>query len=231
MRRYIFFLILIILYSCSPVRKYQSLPGVKSWESEIQAFEELDKDETYPDDAIIFAGSSSIKLWTTLREDMAPYHIIQRGYGGSKLSDYAVYAPRIFDPHKCSAIVIFIANDITGNKDDKTPGEVGRLAEYMLKTIRKNHPETAVFWIAITPTESRWKVWPQIQKANDVIKHICEKEGNAYFIKTDYAFLNEQGLPNPDLFVSDKLHLSPEGYKVWTRIIKSEISKVLPVTE
>lgn len=231
MRRYIFFLLIISIFSCSPIKKYESLPEVKAWEGDIENFEQLDKTETYPDDAILFAGSSSIKLWSTLREDMAPYHVIQRGYGGSRLSDYAVYASRIFDPHKCSAIVIFIANDITGNKDDKTPDEVGRLAKYLLKTIRRTHPETAVFWIAITPTESRWKVWPQIQKANDVLKNICEKEGNAYFIKTDYAFLNEKGLPNDELFVSDKLHLSPKGYEVWTGIIKNEISKVVPMPE
>jgi hypothetical protein len=101
MRKYLILVICFILLSCSPVRKYQSLPEVKFWEKDIEKFEQLDKSEKYPDDAILFAGSSSIRLWASLEEDMSPYHVIQRGYGGAKLSDFAVYAQRIFNPHKC----------------------------------------------------------------------------------------------------------------------------------
>ena len=72
MRRYIILIISAVLLSCSPVRKYQNLTEVKFWEKDIQKFEQLDKNEKYPDDAILFAGSSSIRLWTSLDKDMAP---------------------------------------------------------------------------------------------------------------------------------------------------------------
>jgi len=68
-----------------------------------------------------------------LDNDMAPYSVIQRGYGGAKLSDFAVYADRIFAPHKCSALVMFVANDIYGGDDDKTPEEVKKLFLNILK--------------------------------------------------------------------------------------------------
>ena len=227
MRRYIILIISAVLLSCSPVRKYQNLPEVRFWEKDIQKFEQLDNSEKYPDDAILFAGSSSIRLWTSLDKDMAPYHIIQRGYGGAKLSDFVVYAGRIFDPHQCKAIVLFIANDITGTQLDKTPKEVAALFRNVLRTIRKMHPATPVFWIAITPTASRWKVWSEIQKANSLIKEICDNQKNTYFIKTDFAFLNEKGVPNDELFRDDKLHLTEKGYAVWTEIIKKELNNVL----
>jgi hypothetical protein len=227
MRRYIILLISFILLACSPVRKYQNLPEVRFWEKDIQKFEQLDNSEKYPDDAILFAGSSSIRLWTSLDKDMAPYHIIQRGYGGAKLSDFVVYAGRIFDPHQCKAIVLFIANDITGSDKDKGPAEVASLFRNVLKSIRKDHPVTPVFWIAITPTASRWKVWPEIQKANALIKEICDNQKNTYFIKTDFAFLNENGLPRDELFRDDKLHLTEKGYALWTEIIKKELNNVL----
>ena len=227
MRRYILLFASLFLLSCSPVRKYQDLPEVRSWDNDIQKFEQLDKSEKYPDDAILFAGSSSIRLWNTLEKDMSPYHIIQRGYGGAKLSDFAVYANRIFSPHKCKAIVIFIANDIMGTAQDKTPEEVAALSRNVLKTIRKSHPKTPVFWIAVTPTALRWKVWPEIQKANELIRNICEQKKNTYFIKTDFAFLNENGEPMDELFRDDKLHLTEKGYAVWTQIIKKELDRVL----
>jgi glycerophosphoryl diester phosphodiesterase len=159
---------------------------------------------------------------------MAPYNVIQRGFGGSKLSDFAVYVRRMVDPHPCSAIVIFIANDITGSDNDKTPEEVASLFKYSLSQIRKTHPSTPVFWIEVTPTPLRWKAWPQIQEANSLINEICRKQENTYFISTKKDFLNSDGTPIRQYFRADKLHLNEEGYKVWSGIIKSEISKVVP---
>ena len=227
MRKYIFLLISIAVISCSPVRKYKSLQQVLDWEKDIQKFEQLDKSETYPEDAVLFSGSSSIKFWSSIKKDMAPYSIIQRGYGGARLSDFAIYAGRIFDPHQCKAIVIFVANDIIGYDDDKSPKEVLGLFRNVLHTIRKTHPNTPVFWISITPTGSRWKVWPEIVKANDLIKEFCSQKKNTYFIPTDFAFLNEKGLPREELFNSDSLHLNQKGYAIWSEIIKKELNKVI----
>lgn len=225
--RFLFSFILLVFLSCSPLKVYKDKPEVKAWEPEIAKFEQLDKSEVYPADALLFAGSSSIRLWKTLAEDMAPYNVIQRGYGGSRLSDFAVYADRIFSPHKCSAVVMFIANDITGSAQDKSPEEVRKLFLIVLKTFRKTNPTAPFFWIAITPCSSRWKAWPQIQTINELIRKECEDHLNTYFIKTDFAFLDDNGEPKDELFVSDKLHLNADGYKVWTEIIKKEIDNIL----
>jgi GDSL-like Lipase/Acylhydrolase family len=230
MRRTLLLLISLAILSCSPVSKYRNLPEVKAWENDIRKFEQLDNNEKYSTDAILFAGSSSIKLWSTLEQDMAPYPVIQRGYGGAKLSDFAVYADRIFAPHPCRAIVLFVANDITGGESDKSPKEVADLFRYVLMTIRKTHPDTPVYWIAITPTAARWSVWDQIQKANNAISEVCRQNRNTWFIRTDFAFLDEQGKPRTELFIDDKLHLNQKGYAIWTEIIKKELEKALPIT-
>ncbi|HLP73423.1 MAG TPA: glycerophosphodiester phosphodiesterase family protein [Bacteroidales bacterium] len=231
MTKNILILILLIFAACSPVKKYQSTPEVQGWEDDIRKFEQLDETEKYPGNSILFTGSSSIRLWSTLEKDMAPYNVIQRGFGGSKLSDFAVYARRIVDPHPCSAVVIFIANDITGSENDKTPAEVAALFKYSLSLIRKTHPSTPVFWIEVTPTPLRWKAWPKIREANSMIQDFCRKHENTYFISTSTEFLNPEGTPIRQYFRDDKLHLNEEGYKVWSGIIKNEISKVVPYPE
>lgn len=228
MRRTLLLLAIMLFAACSPVKKFRSLPEVQAWENDIRKFEHLDSTETYRSDAILFTGSSSIRLWSTLKEDMAPYPVIQRGFGGSKLSDFVVYADRIVSPHPCSAIVIFIANDITGSKSDKTPAEVASLFHTSLKIIRKSHKNTPVFWIAVTPTPSRWKAWNQIKEASGLIEAVCKKEKNTWYIKTDSAFL-ENGQPIEKYFRNDMLHLNPDGYRVWTSVIKKELKKVVPV--
>ena len=227
MIRHLIVLTFLLIVSCSPLRIYNDLPEVKAWEPEIEKLTAPGQTEQYSDDAVIFAGSSSIRLWKTLAEDMKPYNVIQRGYGGAKLSDYAVYAGKIFSPLPGRALVLFIANDITGSEKDKSPEEVKKLFLNVVKTFRKNHPGAPVFWIQITPTTSRWKAWPKIKEANELIRQTCEKGNNLYFIQTDQAFLNEKGTPRDEYFVADKLHLNQDGYRIWTEIIKKELDKVL----
>ena len=218
---------LLLIVSCAPLNKYRELPEVKAWESEIEKFEQLDISKSYPSDAILFAGSSSIRLWSTIGKDMLPYNVIQRGYGGAKLSDFVVYADRIIYPHPCRAIVIFIANDIAGNDNDKSPLEVSQLFRKTLYIIRRKFKDTPVFWISVTPTPARWKVWPEIKEANEMIKEICAKHRNTYFVETEKYFLTSSGIPRSDLFIADRLHLNADGYAIWAEIIRNELNKVL----
>lgn len=113
MRRILILLFIVSSFACSPLRVYRDLPEVLAWEADIQKFEELDRTNTYPDDAVLFTGSSSIRIWNSIEEDMAPYPVIQRGFGGSRLSDFVVYTERIVYPHKSSAIVIMVWGTIS----------------------------------------------------------------------------------------------------------------------
>lgn len=227
MKRNFLLIALILITSCSPLKKYGELPEVKAWEADIEKFEQNDISKSYPSDAIMFTGSSSIRLWSTINKDMLPYNVIQRGYGGAKLSDFVVYADRLIYPHPCQAIVIFIANDIAGNDNDKSPLEVSRLFRKTLYIIRRKYVDTPVFWISITPTPARWHVWPEIKEADEMIRKICENHRNTYYINTEKAFLSPSGLPKNELFGADRLHLNDDGYVLWSRIIKNELNKVL----
>ena len=218
-------LLLLFIVSCSPLKKYKN--SVQGWEADIRKFEYLDSVQQYPADAILFMGSSSIRLWNTLSEDMKPYNVIQRGFGGSKFSDVAWYTPRIVYPHKCQAVVIFVANDIVGSDEDKTPAEVASLFSYTVRKIRRKLPDVPVFYIQVTPTERRWSVWPKIQEGNALIRDLSTKLRNVHYIETADYFLNQEGKPRQDLFIKDKLHLNEEGYKVWTRVIKNNLDAVL----
>ena len=216
---------LLVFTSCSPLRKYKEKD--RKWAyPEIQAFERLDKTQTYAEDAILFIGSSSIRLWKTLEEDMKPYPVIQRGYGGAHFRDMVFFTDRILADHSLSMVVCFVANDISGSGKDGTPQEVLKLFKYFIKQVRAKHPSIPIMQVAITPTQSRWRLWPQINLVNQLIKDYCEKTENLYFINTVPEFLDEHGKPKPQWFVGDQLHLNKKGYEVWNRIIKGEIEKV-----
>ena len=226
----LFFLLLtaMAVISCSPVRKVQGTNDVVKWEKDIANFARLDSLEMDPENAILFAGSSSIRLWKTIHEDMAPFPVIQRGYGGARIEDFAFYLKKVVFPHQFRALVLFIGtNNLTGNSGDFKPEEVARYVRYINRTVRSKYPDTPVFWIAITPTNARWKAWAKIQETNALIQKICERSRNFYFIETANAYLGPDGLPRKELFVEDQIHQNREGYLIWTDIIKKALSKVI----
>lgn len=217
------------LVSCNVSRKYTKEASQK-WEADIVKFEQLDQREKDPANAILFVGSSSIRLWSTLKEDVAPYPVIQRGFGGSKFSDLAVYVRRIVYPHQFRAIVIFEANDITGSAADKSPGEVVKLFRNIIRNVRQKYPDQPIFLVEITPTPSRWAVWPVVKQTNQMLKESCSKMHNTYFIETASAYLNEAGEPRKELFIKDILHQNRDGYIIWGKLISNKLDEILSKT-
>lgn len=222
-------LILATLAAVEPpvnIEQYRA-PAVKRWAGEIARLEARDKAEQHARDSVLFVGSSSIRLWSNIWEDMSPYKPIQRGYGGAKWSDVAVFAERLIHPHQFQAVVFFVGNDISGNSGDKSPEEVARLFAYVLSKVREHNALAPVFYISVTPTESRFAAWPKIKAANSAVRALCGKSENAHFIGTASIFLDGEGKPRPALFRNDRLHLSEAGYKLWAAAIKSHLDTVL----
>lgn len=198
------------------------------WEGAMQEFEALDLQHNYPDKSILFTGSSSIRLWNTLAENMLPYPVIQRGFGGSKMPDLLHYADRYISGHTFRALVLFVANDITGNPEtDLTPERTAGLFEDFILKIRDYNRDAPIFIIQITPTNSRWNVWPQISRANALIARLCDRYDNVIFIPTKDLFLDETGRPMDELFRDDRLHLNEKGYALWTNRIRSYLDPVM----
>jgi hypothetical protein len=220
-------LLLFVLFvtACSPVKKYYET--AKSWEPEIQKLEQKDKEEKDPENAILYIGSSSIRLWKNIDKDMAPYPAIQRGYGGARFTDLIYYTDRIVYPHKFRALVVFVANDISGSDQDKTPAEVLDLYKGVVKIVRKKFKKEPIYFIGITPVNSRWATWPKAREANRLIREWSESTPNQFYIDTEAAYLNAEGKPRAELFIGDQLHQNQKGYDLWSSIIKKKLDETL----
>jgi lysophospholipase L1-like esterase len=216
---------LIFISACTAQKSQVQVSN--KYESEIAAFDKLNQTEKYSDQSILFVGSSSIRLWSTLEEQMAPYPVIQRGFGGCRTPDVVQYLKRIAYPHQFRALLFFVGNDLTGAPNDLSPTETMLNFKQMVKIIRSKYRKQPVFIIEITPCQSRWKQWPQIKQTNAVLKAYCQKGKNLEFIETAQSFLNEKGEPRNELFRDDHLHLNTDGYKIWGALIKARISKRL----
>ncbi len=207
---------------------------IAKWEDTIAKLEQRDQTEGAVAEGILFYGSSSIRLWNSIADDMSPWETIQRGYGGAKLADIIHYAPRVIgprlgdsNPRRCKALVIFVANDIVGRETDKSPEEVASLFSKLHHWIRQQDKSLPVFWIEVTPTHARWHVWGDIELGTKQIRTIMESDPNSHLISTAGAFLGIDGRPRSELFIQDQLHLNAEGYKQWAILIKAQLHEKL----
>jgi hypothetical protein len=175
--------------------------ALEKFEAAIQSYEKRDESEVAGENDILFLGSSSIRLWETMADDLKPWPVVRRGYGGAKFSDLAVFAPRLLKAHRPRAVAIYVGNDITGNvNEDKTSEEIVRLFESVVASVRNQHAAAEIFLIAITPTPKRFAVWPQTKEANAKLKEACERGKRLHFIATESQYLTSDGKPKTELF-------------------------------
>lgn len=182
-----------------------------------------------PAEADVFLlGSSSIRLWETAAEDLKPYTVVRRGYGGARYSDLAFYVDRLAAGLRFRAAVVFVGNDIAGRPDDKTADEVSRLFGYVADRLKQSQPECIVICVDVRPTPSRFGAWNKIAAGNAALHEACESRPGVFYLETSDEFLDEQGAHvRDDLYSSDRLHLNEKGYRVWRSLIRAELDRRL----
>lgn len=185
----------------------------KEWAKEIGALLEIDQKQTPPSRPVLFTGSSTIRMWTTLRDDFPGINIINRGFGGSRLDDLVFFAPKIVLPYKPRTIVVYSGeNDI----EAKEPAE-NALADFkaFIDFRDKFLPGTPVIYLSMKPSILRWNLWPEMKRGNDLIRTESARHKKVWFLDISEKMLGPNGeKPPADLFVADGLHLSAKGYAI-----------------
>jgi len=192
------------------------------WEKNIRAFELWDSKNSYPDDAVLFVGSSSIVMWET-RNCFPELKVINRGFGGSQIAEVSYFAERIVYPYKPRAIVFYAGdNDIAGGKSAQ---QVFEDYKKFVKATFKKIPDTPIIFVGIKPSQSRWKLWGEMKEANMMIKEFSAGEEKLFYFDSATSLLGIDGKPDDVFFLKDQLHLNDRGYEAWTKLIRPVIKK------
>jgi hypothetical protein len=202
------------------------------WEENVAALEAVTRarvaaGEVNPRDAVLFIGSSSIRFWETLAEDMAPLPVIQHGFGGAKLNDVVHYAGRLVNAWSPRAVVVFAGTNDIHPGEAKTPATLLASYQSFVASVRGTKPQLPVFFIAITPSPLRWEVWDIARETNRLVSAWSTTQAALYVIDTAPALLGADGAPDIDNYVFDGLHLSERGYARWTGVIRPFLLDVL----
>jgi lysophospholipase L1-like esterase len=187
------------------------------FESNVAAYEAADKTSPPPKGEILFVGSSTIQRWDTARY-FPDLKIINRGISGSELDDALRYVDRIVLPYEPRLIVVYAGdNDISAGWISE---QVAVVFERFTRAVHAKLPQTKILFIAIKPSILRWTQIDRMRSANAIIRAYCERDDRLGFIDFDTLMLGWDEKPRPELFVQDGLHLSPQGYQLWTTVLR-----------
>ncbi len=196
------------------------------WGKEIRAFEEADKTKPPPRDAILFIGSSSIRCWTNLAQAFPGHQVINRGFGGSHLSDSVAFVDRIVTPYKPKLILLYAGdNDIAAGK---TPERVLSDFKAFVERIHEALPATRIAYLAIKPCPAREKFLVSVKAANHLIQQYAAGNDRLLYVDTYTPMLTKDGQPRADVYLNDGLHPNPRGYALWASILTPILDKYDP---
>jgi lysophospholipase L1-like esterase len=198
-------------------------PDPQRFKGEISNFETWDAKNSFPKHAILFVGSSSIRFWET-HDAFPELPVINRGFGGSEISDVLYYYDQVIGKYDPSVIVFYAGdNDIA---DHKPAAQV--FADYTNLTTRILHdfPKVKFLYVPIKPSSSRWELWGKMQEVNRRVEAYNQQNEHLYYIDTATPLLEPDGKPNDSLFRDDHLHLKPAGYAIWKAKLRPELESL-----
>jgi lysophospholipase L1-like esterase len=187
------------------------------WERFVAAYDEADKVSPPLKHQIVFVGSSTIRRW-----DVASYFpdlkIINRGIDGTELSDALKHIDRLVLRYEPRLVVMYAGDNDIGS--GKLSEQVSVDFERFVRAVQTRLPETRILYIGIKPSPLRWLQVDRMRLANQVIRTICERDDRLAFLDFDNLMLGWDEKPRRDLYAEDGLHLSPQGYQLWTAVLR-----------
>ncbi len=169
---------------------------------------------------ILMVGSSIFRKWTTAADDLAPLPVTNRGFGGSKTDDQLFFFDQIVPSSQASLVMWYCgSNDLNASR---TPDEILKnTKEWIVKT-QAALPKATILIVSVirSPQKREKGVLAQLDVTNKALIELAKSTPGVLFADVNPALETSAGESVMECYVSDKLHLTPEGYRRMTSVLK-----------
>jgi len=190
--------------------------------AEFRAFAAEEARAPLPANAILFYGSSSIRLWETLAQDFPGMPVVNRGFGGSTLGDCVTELDRLVVSARPKAIVFY------GGENDldqgARPEEVLQRFHRFAAGVRSRLGPIPLVVLSIKPSPSRMDNIERIRRTNALLRDAVPATPPSRLVDVFPHMLDAEGKSNHAYFCEDWLHLSPAGYRLWTSLVREALA-------
>jgi lysophospholipase L1-like esterase len=199
------------------------LLGQHAFENEIRNFEKQDSISMPAKGQILFIGSSSFRIWKTFATDLAGIQAINRGFGGSTMTDALYYFDRMIVKYAPKVVVVYEGdNDL--NKGI-SPEDLAKEYEEFSNRLKKALPNTKLVYLAVRPSLARIAIVEKQKQFNTWLANYCKSQKGMFYLDMHSPFYLPDGTVMPDIFIADRLHLNEKGYQIFSGKIRGFIIK------
>ena len=192
---------------------------VSPYENRIQSYEK--KYEDYEDGGLLLLGSSSLDYWSTYERDLEGINlpIYNCGIGGTDVMDWLPYMmERLVYKHSPSKIVIFLGGNGLARY---SVSEICNQIKELVDTIHTRLPSAFLYMLEQKPAIRSNKTLTQYKQLNKYQKLLAEQNPEYMSLVTNWDnYYREDGVIERSYFVDDGMHLTEEGYKIWTKNVR-----------
>lgn len=192
------------------------------FQSEIDVIQEKQFKIDSSKEVVVFTGSSSIRMWRDVQDYYPHINAINTGFGGSHMSDLLYYLDVLVLKHNPDKVFIYEGdNDIA---DSKKNSDILDTTNQVVNKILEAYPDVEIYLISPKPSISRWSFKERYEELNAMLDEYSSTNESITFIDVWNPMLNDEGVPLPEIFIEDNLHMNEKGYKIWGDIIKAYLN-------
>lgn len=187
------------------------------WAADMARFAAEDAAQPPPERPIVFTGSSSVRMWTSLARDFPEVPVLNRGFGGSQVRDAVWYADEIALRYRPRQIVLYAGDNDTSA--GRSPDQVLADTRAFVARVHNVLPGTQIALLGIKPSPARAHLLPVQRATNEALRAWAASQRNVAYIDVFTPMLAADGAPCESLFIADRLHMNADGYALWREII------------
>ena len=191
------------------------------WSADLERFAVEDA-AGVPERPIVFVGSSSIRLWDDLATDMAPWPVINRGFGGATLAEVLSCADRLIFDYAPQAVVVY-----AGENDLANGAAVDGVLEGLQRLAAGPGETPPILFLAIKTAPVRENLAARFAAVNGAVRDLANEQTWLAYVDTVSPLRRSDGRVRPELYRADGLHLNTEGYALWTGVVRAALSSAL----
>lgn len=174
---------------------------------------------------ILMVGSSIFRKWTTCTNDLAPLPVVNRAFGGSETPDQLFFFDEIVPSSQASLVVWYCgSNDVN---DKATPATILRNTAEWIRRTQAALPQVRILLVSVirAPQKRDAGLLAEVDEVNRDLVKLAGSISNVVYADVNPSLETLAGEPVMECYVQDKLHLTPEGYRRMTSVLRSVIEK------
>lgn len=173
---------------------------------------------------LVLAGSSTFRLWVDAGKNFPEYAVVNAGIGGSCFNDLWTHREQLLIDTKPEILAIYEGdNDLAaGQSIEEIAQNAAELIEWF--QVRTNL-DVPIVLVAPKPSPRRIGLASKYLELNDLLKDLCRFK-NVGFVDTWPVLCTPEGVPNPEFYQADQLHLNDRGNAALGSAMKVEIDRL-----